>query len=150
MIKNLMVRAMKVIEKVFSQKYVSRIKMQNFSKVSDTGDGCLQPVNSLFHMPMLVAGCEVSIIISVYASWQTRYTRSQTILKARSCAVKQCTWSHTHWDLSQTIVKSLATRKSQKCCHKRVVTLIIVFRNTYQIFRPITRLKHVITNQYVA
>ena len=33
----------------------------------------------------------------------------------------------------------------------RVITLIIMFRNIYQIFRPITLLKHMlITNQYVA
>ena len=33
----------------------------------------------------------------------------------------------------------------------RVVTLIIVLMNIYQIFRPITLLKHMlITNQYVA
>ena len=43
-------------------------------------------------------------------------------------------------------------RKNQnKCYHARVATLIIVLRNIYQIFRPITLLKHVlITNQYVA
>ena len=51
-----MLRAIKVIKKASSQKFVSRIKIQSFSKVSDTGDGCLQPVNSLFHMPMLVEG----------------------------------------------------------------------------------------------
>ena len=37
-----------------------------------------------------------------------------------------------------------------KCYRARAVTLIIVFENTYQIFRPITLLKHMlITNQYV-
>ena len=43
-------------------------------------------------------------------------------------------------------------RKNQnKCYRARVVTLIIVFKNIYQIFRPITLLKHMlITNQYVA
>ena len=41
-------------------------------------------------------------------------------------------------------------RKNQKKYHcTRVVTLIIVFRNIYQIFRPITLFKHMlITNQY--
>ena len=38
----------------------------------------------------------------------------------------------------------------KKCYRARAVTLIIVFRNIYQIFRPITILKHMlITNQYV-
>ena len=43
-------------------------------------------------------------------------------------------------------------RKYQnKSYRTRVVTLIIVFQNIYQIFRPITLLKHMlITNQYVA
>ena len=43
-------------------------------------------------------------------------------------------------------------RKYQnKSYRARVVTLIIVFQNIYQIFRPITLLKHMlITNQYVA
>ena len=43
-------------------------------------------------------------------------------------------------------------RKNQnKCYCARVVTLIIVFKNIYQIFRLITPLKHMlITNQYVA
>ena len=43
-------------------------------------------------------------------------------------------------------------RKNQnKCYCARAVTLIIVFKNIYQIFRPITLLKHMlITNQYVA
>ena len=54
MIKVLMLRAMKVIKKASSQRFVSRIEIQNFSKVSDAGDRCLQPVDSLFHMPMLV------------------------------------------------------------------------------------------------
>ena len=42
-------------------------------------------------------------------------------------------------------------RKNQnKCYHARAVTVIIVFKNIYQIFRPITLLKHMlITNQYV-
>ena len=42
-------------------------------------------------------------------------------------------------------------RKNQnKCYHARAVTLIIVFKNIYQIFRPITLLKHMlITNQYM-
>ena len=42
-------------------------------------------------------------------------------------------------------------RKNQnKCYRARTVTLIIVFKNIYQIFRPITLLKHMlITNQYV-
>ena len=42
-------------------------------------------------------------------------------------------------------------RKNQnKCYHARAVTLIIVFRNIYQIFCPITHLKQMlITNQYV-
>ena len=42
-------------------------------------------------------------------------------------------------------------RKNQnKCYHARAVTLIIVFKNIYQIFHPITLLKHMlITNQYV-
>ena len=42
-------------------------------------------------------------------------------------------------------------RKNQnKCYRARAVTLIIVFKNIYQIFRPITLLKHIlITNQYV-
>ena len=62
-----MLRAMKVIKKASSQKFVSRIKIKNFSKISDTGDGCLQPVDSLFHMPMLVEGWEVSIIMSLFA-----------------------------------------------------------------------------------
>ena len=62
-----MLRAMKVIKKASSQKCVLKIKIQKFSKVSDTGDGCLQPVDSLFHMPMLVEGWEVSIIMSLFA-----------------------------------------------------------------------------------
>ena len=43
-------------------------------------------------------------------------------------------------------------RKSQnKCYRARVVTLIIMFKNIYQIFCPVTLLKHMlITNQYVA
>ena len=42
-------------------------------------------------------------------------------------------------------------RKNQNKCYRVcAVTLIIVFKNIYQIFRPITLLKHVlITNQYV-
>ena len=42
-------------------------------------------------------------------------------------------------------------RKNQsKCYRARAVTLIIVFKNIYQIFRPITLLKHMfIPNQYV-
>ena len=42
-------------------------------------------------------------------------------------------------------------RKNQnKCYRARAVTLIIVFKNIYQMFRPITLLKHMlITNQYV-
>ena len=42
-------------------------------------------------------------------------------------------------------------RKNQnKCYRARAVTLIIVFKNIYQIFCPITLLKHMlITNQYV-
>ena len=43
-------------------------------------------------------------------------------------------------------------RKSQnKSCRARVVTLVIVFRNIYQMFSPITLLKDMsITNEYVA
>ena len=43
-------------------------------------------------------------------------------------------------------------RKNQnKCYRARVVTLIIVFRNIYEIFRPILLLQYLlITNQYVA
>ena len=43
-------------------------------------------------------------------------------------------------------------RKYQnKSYSARVVTLIIMFQNIYQIFRPIILLKHMlITNQYVA
>ena len=43
-------------------------------------------------------------------------------------------------------------RKNQNKCYRvHVVTLIIVLRNIYQIFRPITHLKNLlITNQYVA
>ena len=42
-------------------------------------------------------------------------------------------------------------RKNQnKCYRARAVTSIIVFKNIYQIFGPITLLKHMlITNQYV-
>ena len=42
-------------------------------------------------------------------------------------------------------------RKNQnKCYRARAVTLIIVFKNIYQMFRPITLLKHMlITSQYV-
>ena len=42
-------------------------------------------------------------------------------------------------------------RKNQnKCYRARAVTLKIVFKNIYQIFRSITLLKHMlITNQYV-
>ena len=42
-------------------------------------------------------------------------------------------------------------RKNQnKCYRARAVILIIVLKNIYQIFRPITLLKHIlITNQYV-
>ena len=42
-------------------------------------------------------------------------------------------------------------RKNQnKYYRARAVTLIIVFQNIYQIFPPITLLKHMlITNQYV-
>ena len=42
-------------------------------------------------------------------------------------------------------------RKNQnKCYRARAVTVIIVFKNIYQIFRPITLLRHMlITNQYV-
>ena len=42
-------------------------------------------------------------------------------------------------------------RKNQnKCYRARAVTLIIVFRNIYQTFRPITLLKHMLkTSQYV-
>ena len=37
-----------------------------------------------------------------------------------------------------------------KCYCARAVTLIILFKNIYQIVRPITLLKHIlITNQYV-
>ena len=43
-------------------------------------------------------------------------------------------------------------RKYQnKSYSARVVTLIIMFQNIYQIFRPIILLKHMlVTNQYVA
>ena len=43
-------------------------------------------------------------------------------------------------------------RKNQnKCYRTRVVTLTSVFRNIYQIFRPVILLKDfLITNQYVA
>ena len=42
-------------------------------------------------------------------------------------------------------------RKNQnKCYRARAVILTIVFKNIYQIFRPITLLRHtLITNQYV-
>ena len=41
--------------------------------------------------------------------------------------------------------------EKKKCYRARVVTVIIVLRNIYQIFRLITLLKHMlITNQYVA
>ena len=41
-------------------------------------------------------------------------------------------------------------RKNQnKCYRAHAVTLIIVFKNIYQIFRPITLLKHMLNNQYV-
>ena len=42
-------------------------------------------------------------------------------------------------------------RKVQnKCYRARAVTLIIVFKNIYQVFRPITLLKHMLlTNQYM-
>ena len=42
-------------------------------------------------------------------------------------------------------------RKNEtKCYRARAVTLITVFKNIYQIFLPITLLKHMlITNQYV-
>ena len=41
-------------------------------------------------------------------------------------------------------------KNESKCYHACAVTLIIVFKNMYQIFRPITLLKHMlITNQYV-
>ena len=42
-------------------------------------------------------------------------------------------------------------RKNQNNCYRaRAITLIIVFKNIDQIFRPITLLKHIlITNQYV-
>ena len=42
-------------------------------------------------------------------------------------------------------------RKNQnKCYRARAVTLIIVLTNIYQIFRPITLLKHMLTtNLYV-
>ena len=41
-------------------------------------------------------------------------------------------------------------RKNQnKCYRAHVVTLVIVFKNIYQIFRPVTLPKHMlITNQY--
>ena len=41
-------------------------------------------------------------------------------------------------------------RKNQKKCYRaRAVILIIVFKNIYQIFRPITLLRHMlITSQY--
>ena len=42
-------------------------------------------------------------------------------------------------------------RKNQNKCYRALaVTLIIVFKNIFQIFRPITLPKHMlITNQYV-
>ena len=41
-------------------------------------------------------------------------------------------------------------KNQNKCYRARAVTLIIVFKNIYQIFRPITLLKHMlITSQYV-
>ena len=41
-------------------------------------------------------------------------------------------------------------KKSKQMLPARAVTLIIVFKNIYQIFRPATLLKHMlITNQYV-
>ena len=44
------------------------------------------------------------------------------------------------------------TKKNQnKCYCAHVVTLVIVFRNIYQIYRPITLLEHMLmTNKYVA
>ena len=42
-------------------------------------------------------------------------------------------------------------KNRNKCYRASVVALVIVFKNIYQIFRPITLLKHMsITNQYVA
>ena len=43
-------------------------------------------------------------------------------------------------------------RKNQnKCYRARVVTLLIVFRNIFQICHPVTLLKHMlVTNQYGA
>ena len=41
-------------------------------------------------------------------------------------------------------------KNENKCYRARAVTLIIVFKNIYQIFLPIKLLKHVLTtNQYV-
>ena len=44
------------------------------------------------------------------------------------------------------------TKKNQnKCYCAHVVTLVIVFNNIYQIYRPITLLEHMLmTNKYVA
>ena len=41
-------------------------------------------------------------------------------------------------------------KNKNKCYRARAVTLIIAFKNIYQIFRQITLLKHIlINNQYV-
>ena len=41
-------------------------------------------------------------------------------------------------------------KKQNKCYRARAVFLIIVFKNIYQIFRPVTLLKRMlIINQYV-
>ena len=47
-----------------------------------------------------------------------------------------------------TIVNAMKRKSQNKCYHTRAVTLIIVFKNIYQIFCPVTLLKHMlITNQ---
>ena len=47
--------------------------------------------------------------------------------------------------------KTKKKKKTKNVTAVRVVTLIIVLKNIYQIFRPTTLLKHMlITNQYVA
>ena len=45
----------------------------------------------------------------------------------------------------------MAKKNQNKCYCAHVVTLVIVFRNIYQIFCPITLLEHMLmTNKYVA
>ena len=47
---------MQAPKKDSTQNFASRVKLQNFSKVLGSGNGCLQPVDSLVRITILIEG----------------------------------------------------------------------------------------------